>query len=182
MNMLTHTPRPDRQRTSREQSRAFATELLVADNDSVASDGRQRSAGEPLASSIQRIARCAQAVQIQLAAGELSQASETLRVLQAAAGTALCALSEAGRGGAAASLLTERELEVLRLVARGGSNQEIASALGIGEGTVRRHVSVILGKLRLASRTQAALYALREGIATLDEAGQAAAVRPAALR
>lgn len=65
--------------------------------------------------------------------------------------------------------LTEREVEVLRLVARGESNQEIAASLGIGEGTVRRHVSAILSKLRLASRTQAALYALREGLASLDE-------------
>jgi NarL family two-component system response regulator LiaR len=66
--------------------------------------------------------------------------------------------------------LTERELEVLRLVAHGDSNQQIAAALGIGEGTVRVHVSNILSKLHLASRTQAALYALREGIAALDPA------------
>jgi NarL family two-component system response regulator LiaR len=65
--------------------------------------------------------------------------------------------------------LTEREVEVLRLVARGDSNQQIATALGIGEGTVRVHVSNILSKLHLASRTQAALYALREGLASLDE-------------
>lgn len=64
--------------------------------------------------------------------------------------------------------LTEREVEVLRLVARGESNQEIAASLSIGEGTVRRHVSAILSKLRLASRTQAALHALREGLASLD--------------
>ncbi len=65
--------------------------------------------------------------------------------------------------------LTEREVEVLRLVARGESNQEIAVALGIGDGTVRVHVSNILSKLHLASRTQAALYALREGLASLDK-------------
>ena len=65
--------------------------------------------------------------------------------------------------------LTEREVEVLRLVAHGESNQEIAAALGIGEGTVRVHVSNILSKLHLASRTQAALYALREGLASLDD-------------
>jgi NarL family two-component system response regulator LiaR len=63
--------------------------------------------------------------------------------------------------------LTERELEVLRLVAQGLSNQAIAAALFIGEGTVRTHVSNILAKLHLANRTQAALYALREGWAPL---------------
>jgi len=65
--------------------------------------------------------------------------------------------------------LSERELEVLRLLARGMSNQEIADTLVVGEATVRSHVSAILRKLQLASRTQAALYALREGLASLDE-------------
>jgi len=65
--------------------------------------------------------------------------------------------------------LTAREVEVLRLIAHGESNQEIAAALRIEEGTVRVHVSNILSKLHLASRTQAALYALREGLASLDD-------------
>lgn len=64
--------------------------------------------------------------------------------------------------------LTSRELEVLRYVARGLSNQEIGEKLVISEGTVRIHVSNILGKLHLANRTQAALYALQEGLANLD--------------
>ena len=64
--------------------------------------------------------------------------------------------------------LTEREVEVLRLVAQGLSNEEIGRRLFISERTVRTHVSNILGKLHLANRTQAALYALREGLATLD--------------
>ena len=65
--------------------------------------------------------------------------------------------------------LTEREVEVLRLVARGLSNQEIADRLVVSERTVRTHVSNILDKLHLANRTEAALYALREGLASLDQ-------------
>ncbi len=61
--------------------------------------------------------------------------------------------------------LTQRELEVLRLIAQGSENKEIAAQLVISEATVRTHVSNILNKLQLASRTQAALYALKEGLA-----------------
>ncbi|RLC76142.1 MAG: DNA-binding response regulator [Chloroflexi bacterium] len=60
--------------------------------------------------------------------------------------------------------LTQRELEVLKLIARGLTNPEIATELGISAGTVRFHVSNILSKLHLANRTQAALYALQEGL------------------
>jgi len=65
--------------------------------------------------------------------------------------------------------LTDREVEVLRQVARGGSNRQIADQMVISEATVRTHVSNILSKLHLASRTEAALYALREGLATLED-------------
>lgn len=65
--------------------------------------------------------------------------------------------------------LTDREVQVLRLLAQGSSNQEIAETLVIGRGTVRTHVSNILAKLHLANRTQAALYALKEGIAPFPE-------------
>jgi two-component system, NarL family, response regulator LiaR len=65
--------------------------------------------------------------------------------------------------------LTERELEILRLVAQGKSNKEIAGGLVIAEETVHTHVSNILNKLHLASRTQAALYALKEGLASVDD-------------
>lgn len=64
--------------------------------------------------------------------------------------------------------LTEREEEVLILVAKGLSNKEIAERLVVTERTVSAHVSNILGKLHLANRTQAALYALREGLTDLN--------------
>jgi NarL family two-component system response regulator LiaR len=64
--------------------------------------------------------------------------------------------------------LTGREAEVLTLVAQGLANQEIADQLVISERTVRTHVSNILGKLHLANRTQAALYAVREGLTDVD--------------
>jgi two-component system, NarL family, response regulator LiaR len=64
--------------------------------------------------------------------------------------------------------LTEREAEVLKLVAKGRSNQEIAEKLVLSERTVGTHVSNVLGKLHLANRTQAALYALRKGLTDLN--------------
>lgn len=60
--------------------------------------------------------------------------------------------------------ITRRELEVLRLIARGLSNQEISRALNIHERTIAKYVSNILNKLHVANRTQAALYAIREGL------------------
>ncbi|HET9109269.1 MAG TPA: response regulator transcription factor [Ktedonobacterales bacterium] len=62
------------------------------------------------------------------------------------------------------SELSERELEVLRLIAEGCANTDIAERLVISEHTVKRHVSNILSKLHLADRTQAAVYAWREGV------------------
>ena len=70
----------------------------------------------------------------------------------------------------AVDALTDREREVLVLVAQGLSNQQIADALVISERTARTHVSNILGKLGVASRTQAALLAIREGIASAPPA------------
>jgi NarL family two-component system response regulator LiaR len=82
-------------------------------------------------------------------------------------------LSDHSGRSSAAGDLTERETEVLQLVAAGHSNRDIAGRLSISEATVRTHVSRILTKLDLCSRTQAALYALREGLASLqDSQGQ----------
>jgi len=64
----------------------------------------------------------------------------------------------------AADVLTARELEVLGLIAQGRSNKRIALELGVAEKTVKTHVGHVLAKLDLSDRTQAALYAVREGI------------------
>jgi DNA-binding NarL/FixJ family response regulator len=68
--------------------------------------------------------------------------------------------------------LTSRETEVLRLLAQGKSNKEIGAALVIGDKTVKTHVSNILSKLGVPSRTQAALYAVRTGLVSPEETGQ----------
>jgi DNA-binding NarL/FixJ family response regulator len=70
-----------------------------------------------------------------------------------------------------ASELTSRELDVLRLVAAGKPNKQIAAELEISERTARTHVSRILRKLRLSSRTQAALWAVREGLVEVEPEG-----------
>jgi len=64
--------------------------------------------------------------------------------------------------------LTRREMEALRLIARGLSNQEIAAAMVVHERTIAKYVSSILNKLHVANRTQAALYAIREGLTTVS--------------
>jgi NarL family two-component system response regulator LiaR len=68
--------------------------------------------------------------------------------------------------------LTDRETEVLRFLARGKANKQIASSLYVSEKTVKAHVSSILMKLGVQSRTQAALYAVRTGLVSIDELGE----------
>ncbi|HEY6674898.1 MAG TPA: response regulator transcription factor, partial [Rubrobacteraceae bacterium] len=68
--------------------------------------------------------------------------------------------------------LTDREAEVLRLLARGKANKQIASSLYVSEKTVKAHVSSILMKLGVQSRTQAALYAVRSGLVSIDALGE----------
>ena len=68
--------------------------------------------------------------------------------------------------------LTERETEVLQLLARGKANKQIATSLYVTEKTVKAHVSSILAKLSVQSRTQAALYAVRAGLVSVRELGE----------
>jgi two-component system, NarL family, response regulator LiaR len=69
--------------------------------------------------------------------------------------------------------LTKREAEVLKLVARGKANKQVARELFIDEKTVKSHVHSILSKLNVKSRTQAALYAVRVGLVAVDDLGEA---------
>ncbi|WKX74165.1 response regulator transcription factor [Streptomyces sp. XD-27] len=85
-------------------------------------------------------------------------------LLQPEVAGALLSQEESGGGGGRGGTLTEREREVLGLIADGRSNREIARALVLSEKTVKTHVSNILMKLDLADRTQAALWAVRHGI------------------
>ena len=66
------------------------------------------------------------------------------------------------------SALTDREKEVLELVARGWSNQAVAQSLNLSKGTIKVHMSNILGKLNVASRTEAAMLALQTGMISLE--------------
>ncbi len=78
-------------------------------------------------------------------------------------------LGELARGGPLSDPLSERETEVLRELAHGRTNREIAGALGVSEETVKTHVGNILSKLQLGHRTQAVIYALKQGILSIDD-------------
>lgn len=104
-----------------------------------------------------------------------TEADELCRAIKAAAAgqvqlspAAAARLMRQVRAPESPDELTPRELEVLRLLAEGLANKEIARDLGIGEKTVKTHVSSILSKLGVLSRTQAALQAVRMGLVDLD--------------
>jgi two-component system, NarL family, response regulator LiaR len=106
-----------------------------------------------------------------------TESEELVRAIRAAANgqvqlspQALARLMREVRAPESPETLTERETEVLRLLAQGQSNKEIARALTIGEKTVKTHVSNILSKLGVPSRTQAALYAVRIGLVSSGKA------------
>jgi DNA-binding NarL/FixJ family response regulator len=100
------------------------------------------------------------AVRSLAAGGTLVAPGITARVLRAVRGGA----GVAAAGPVAPDGLTDRELEVLRLLAQGWSNREIARGLHLAEGTVKNHVSAVLAKLGTRDRTRAVLVALREGL------------------
>lgn len=109
-----------------------------------------------------------------------TQADELRRAIRAAAAgqvqlspQAAARLMREVRAPDSPETLTERETDVLRLVARGKANKEIARDLSIGEKTVKTHVSSILAKLGVQSRTQAALYAVQIGLISADQVGDA---------
>lgn len=78
-------------------------------------------------------------------------------------------MQELMRGGRHSAELTEREQEVLRQLALGRTNHEIAETLTVSDETIKTHVGNILTKLQLAHRTQAVIYALKKGLISLDE-------------
>ena len=105
-----------------------------------------------------------------------TQADELCRAIKAAAAgqvqlspQAAARLMREVRAPENPESLTERETDVLRLLARGKANKEVAQELNIGEKTVKTHVSNILAKLGVQSRTQAALYAVRIGLVPAEE-------------
>lgn len=108
-----------------------------------------------------------------------AEISELHRAIRAAAGGRVHLAPEAAarlvrevRAPESPEPLTGRETEVLTLLARGKTNRQVADALFVGEKTVKAHVSGILRKLGVGSRTQAALHALRTGLVNLEELGE----------
>jgi len=86
-----------------------------------------------------------------------------------AAGRSYVDPNAAGAVGAPVETISPREIDVLRLLARGRANKEIAVALGIGEETVKTHVSSLIAKLRAENRTEVVAQALRSGVLALEE-------------
>jgi len=99
------------------------------------------------------------------AAGQVQLAPEAAQLL-------MREVRQTDRAAPEADPLTGRETDVLRLMARGLANKEIALSLGIGDKTVKTHVSNILAKLGVQSRTQAALHAARIGLVDANEVGR----------
>jgi two-component system, NarL family, response regulator LiaR len=105
-----------------------------------------------------------------------TEAEELHRAIKAAANGQVQLASEAAsrlmrevRAPESPEALTAREIEVLKLLARGKANKQIAHELFVGEKTIKAHVSSILAKLDVQSRTQAALHAVRTGLVSMDE-------------
>lgn len=119
--------------------------LLLADDHAVVRQG------------LRALLQTAEDLQVVAAGGSYLQPEVT--------GTLLREVRAARQASGGAKILTQREREVLSELAQGRSNAQIAHRLGIAEKTVKTHVSSILGKMGLADRTQAALYAVKHGLA-----------------
>lgn len=104
------------------------------------------------------------AIRTVAAGGAIPRPAITTRVLRGIADIRPSPPAGSSRSPAASSPLTERETEILRLMAGGFSNREIASALTVAEGTVKNHVSNILTKLDVRDRTRAVLRGLEQGL------------------
>lgn len=104
----------------------------------------------------------ASSLAVTLRAMTLGEAIDTLKRMMPTAPPSLKAIRFPD--GKALSTLSERELEVVRLVAEGLSNKEISSRLKLSDKTVKNHISHILAKMNLTARTQVAVYAIRAGL------------------
>ncbi|MFG3437793.1 response regulator [Nonomuraea sp. NPDC047897] len=129
--------------------------LTTFDNDEYVVEALRSGAAGYLLKNLPA-ARLAEAVRLASAGVAQLDSSVTLRLA-----AALRSEPEPGRdaGPSPASVLTPREIEVLRLIAAGSTNREIAARMYLSEGTVKNHISRILGRLGLRDRTQAAVYA-----------------------
>ncbi|MBB6347139.1 response regulator [Nonomuraea muscovyensis] len=129
--------------------------LTTFDNDEYVVEALRAGAAGYLLKNLPA-ARLAEAVRLASAGVAQLDSSVTLRLA-----AALPSEPEPGRdaGPSPASVLTPREIEVLRLIATGSTNREIAARMYLSEGTVKNHISRILGRLGLRDRTQAAVYA-----------------------
>jgi DNA-binding NarL/FixJ family response regulator len=132
--------------------------LTPFDEDAVLLEGLKAGARGYLLKDVSLVQLTA-AIRIVAAGGNLFNPSVTQRVLS---GVARYSMSEPG-GSVPTEALTPREIEILRLLAGGYSNHEIAQVLKLSEGTIKNHVSNVLGKLLVRDRTRAVLKAIQHG-------------------
>jgi len=147
-------------RLHEEQSNSRVIVLTTFDDDEMVFDGlRAGAVGYLLKDASSE--KLAEAVRVAARGETFLQPSVAAKVV---AEFARLSRKTVGTGSSVIEPLSERELEILRLIAKGANNREIAGALFLAEGTVKNHVSNILGKLEVRDRTQAALKAKDTGL------------------